>query len=58
MDQNMTTAQFNELKNEITAIRRDMVTKGDVFQVVFTVMGLFAAAIVGTVVVLNATGQL
>lgn len=54
----MTEAQFDALKSEIAAIRREMVTKGDVYQAVFTVMAFFLAAIVGTVVVLNAVGAL
>lgn len=41
---------------KIDHIEENMVRKADVFQAVMTVQGLFAAAVVGTVVVLNAVG--
>lgn len=48
--------RFDQIDAKIEHIEENMVRKSDVFQAVMTVQGLFAAAIVGTVVVLNAVG--
>lgn len=48
--------RFDSIDAKIEHIEENMVRKSDVFQAVMTVQGLFAAAIVGTVVVLNAVG--
>ena len=48
--------RFDQIDAKIGHIEENMVRKSDVFQAVMTVLGLFAAAIVGTVVVLNAVG--
>ncbi|WP_179381292.1 hypothetical protein [Jannaschia marina] len=48
--------RFDRIDAKIEHIEENMVRKSDVFQAVMTVQGLFAAAIVGTVVVLNAVG--
>ena len=50
--------RFDQIDAKIEHIEENMIRKSDVFQAVMTVHGLFAAAIVGTVVVLNAVGAL
>jgi tetrahydromethanopterin S-methyltransferase subunit G len=53
---NKLNGRFDQIDARIEHIEENMVRKSDVFQAVMTVQGLFAAAIVGTVVVLNAVG--
>ncbi|MBE0455365.1 MAG: hypothetical protein IBX58_17050 [Roseovarius sp.] len=62
-DTNMTNEQFQQIiqrlermDQRIGHVEDNMVRKSDVFQSVLTVQAFTAAAIVGTVVVLNAIG--
>jgi hypothetical protein len=55
-DTNMTHAQFQQIMSRLEHIEKSMVTKTDIFQAVLTIQGLTLAVIVGTVVVLGATG--
>jgi tetrahydromethanopterin S-methyltransferase subunit G len=55
-DTDMTQEQFKQIMNRLEHIEKSMVTKTDIFQAVLTIQGLTLAVIVGTVVVLGATG--
>ena len=48
--------RLDMVDSRLDHVEQTMVTKSDVFQSVFTVQAFTAAAIVGTVVVLNAVG--
>ncbi len=55
-EQQMTQEQFNQIMQRFEQIERHMVTKSDVHGAVFQGLAFASAAIVGTVVVLNALG--
>ena len=53
---NEVDTRFNEVDTRLTSLEKHSVTKSDVHAAVFQGLAFAAAAIVGTVVVLNAIG--
>lgn len=50
-------SRFNEVDNRLTSLEKHSVTRSDVHSAVFQGLAFAAAAIVGTVVVLNSLGM-